>query len=413
MNSRTYISIGLLVLVGAAVLYWLFPNDGPQHNWRETYDPESREPYGTHVLHQLLEKYHPALQLKVIDEPPASALAALDSQQHYTYLYIGLEWLLSEASRDAIYAMLDEGHDVLVISAFIDDNFYEASPVYTCQPDYWMNYDYLSAARPTWYTDTSITATFYYRNGADTLIRPYRYITMQATDCDSLDLYTPLSYINGPTAPNFVAIPVGRGNFYLHVNPILFTNYALQDEATFAYVDQVFSRLSPSIVLWDQYTQTHTPQDSPMEITSSPLSFILSQRALRWAWWLLLAGALLFIVFGGKRRQRAIPVLQRPINRSLRFIQTIGQLHYNQKDHRSIARKQYQYWLLVCRQRYKEQPQYDQSLTMERLAGKSQAPLKLIREIVYLGEQLAHKPSFSTEDLLHFHTLIQTFYRYK
>ena len=71
-------------------------------------------------------------------------------------------------------------------------------------------------------------------------------------------------------------------------------------------------------------TEAYTPQAEINEET--PLRFWLQNEPLRWAAYLTIAGLLLFCVFYARRRQRVIPVVEEPKNRSLEFVKLIGTL---------------------------------------------------------------------------------------
>ena len=82
------------------------------------------------------------------------------------------------------------------------------------------------------------------------------------------------------------------------------------------------------------------------------LRFLFTTPSLTWAYYLTLAGLGLFMIFESKRRQRVIPVIEPVKNKSLEFVETVGQLYYQQADHASIAEKKIQYWLAYVRQRF-------------------------------------------------------------
>src|SRR5436305_15122600 len=54
---------------------------------------------------------------------------------------------------------------------------------------------------------------------------------------------------------NFIAVPYGKGTFYLHSDPIAFTNYQLKDEHHLAYAEKVFSYLQPANIYWDDFSK--------------------------------------------------------------------------------------------------------------------------------------------------------------
>jgi hypothetical protein len=55
--------------------------------------------------------------------------------------------------------------------------------------------------------------------------------------------------------------------------------------------------------------------DTPLSM--SPMRFILNNPPLRYAWYLLLLGLLIFVLFNAKRKQRIVPVIEPLKNTSL------------------------------------------------------------------------------------------------
>ena len=50
------------------------------------------------------------------------------------------------------------------------------------------------------------------------------------------------------------------------------------------------------------------------------------------------------MIFTARRKQRAIPVIREPENKSLEFAELIGTLYYQKKDHADLVRKKYLYF---------------------------------------------------------------------
>ena len=53
---------------------------------------------------------------------------------------------------------------------------------------------------------------------------------------------------------------------------------------------------------------------------------------------------LLFMIFTARRRQRVIPVIREPENKSLEFTELIGTLYYQKKDHADLVHKKFIYF---------------------------------------------------------------------
>ena len=90
---------------------------------------------------------------------------------------------------------------------------------------------------------------------------------------------------------------------------------------------------------------TGTSSHSEDEITDSSVLYVLLERPpLRWAIYTLLAVVLLFMAFTARRRQRRIPVVERPANRNLEFVRLLGTIYYRRHDHLDLLRKKYTYF---------------------------------------------------------------------
>jgi hypothetical protein len=138
---------------------------------------------------------------------------------------------------------------------------------------------------------------------------------------------------------NFIKINFGKGHLYLHTEPLILTNYYLLKTGNQKYVEDVFSYLPNRETVW--FTR---PNESQVE-SQSPLRFILSKPALRYAWWLFLAGLLLFVIFNAKRKQRIVPIIEPLKNKSVEFVKSIGNLYLQEGDFHDMMAKKAQYFL--------------------------------------------------------------------
>ena len=129
-----------------------------------------------------------------------------------------------------------------------------------------------------------------------------------------------------------------KGEVYFVSTPMLFTNYGALDSNTTEFLMRLMSHIADAPVI----RTTAYMQSPEAEMRSaSPLQYFLSQPPLRTALYLALALILLLMLSEARRRQRIIPVSAPPVNRSLEFIETIGTLYFNRKDHSDLVRKRY------------------------------------------------------------------------
>lgn len=132
----------------------------------------------------------------------------------------------------------------------------------------------------------------------------------------------------------------------------------------------------------------------------SPFRYFLSQPPLRWALYLSMVSILLFMIFTARRKQRAIPVIREPENKSLEFAELIGTLYYQKKDHADLVRKKYLYFAEELRREI--QVDVEEVAEDERSfgriarktgmeAGEIAAFIREVRPVVYGGRSISEE----------------------
>lgn len=138
--------------------------------------------------------------------------------------------------------------------------------------------------------------------------------------------------------PAAVSVPYGKGEVIFVSSPLLFTNYGMLEGNTFVYIFRLMSYLADLPVY---RTEAYVKTDAMLVAEQSPFREFIKRPPLRWALYFALLGVVLFMIFTARRRQRVIPILSKPANRSLEFIQLIGTLYYQRKDHVDLVRKKF------------------------------------------------------------------------
>lgn len=155
---------------------------------------------------------------------------------------------------------------------------------------------------------------------------------------------------------NYLRIGWGQGDFYFHSNPRFFTNWFMLDSVEYRYPEAMLSVIGEGPVIWDEYhrryrrppaagnnsTQAQRQYNGGRNLLNGndTLLYIQERRELAFAWYTLLGGALLFVIFRGRRRQRVIPIIPPRENSSRRFIDTISRLVAQKGNHHALARRE-------------------------------------------------------------------------
>jgi hypothetical protein len=201
---------------------------------------------------------------------------------------------------------------------------------------------------------------------------------------------------------NFIKVPYKGGYFFLHTQPVAFTNYHLLKNNHYQYAENVLSYLPKGDVFW------YTKGQNSESISESPLRYIFSQPALKWAWYFFLIGMLIFMIFNAKRKQRIVPILKPLPNLTVDFTKTIGNLYYQEGDHENIIDKKIIYFLEKIRNEYLIDTTKLDDDFIKKLHHKTGKEETDIRELVFLINE--HRNSYHgslEEDLIRINNAIE------
>ena len=214
---------------------------------------------------------------------------------------------------------------------------------------------------------------------------------------------------DGKIYPNFLKIKYGKGYVFIHNQPQVFTNHALLSEQSSAgYVAHLLSYIPKDRpVVWFVQGQTSNP-NAPKNETG--LSVVFRYPALRAVWLLLVYGLLLYIFFNSKRRQRIVPVIKPLRNTTVEFVQTIGNLYYQQGNTASVIDKKIVFFLDRIRKGYFIDTSKLDERFAEKLKSKSEKDIELITEIIDFINEFRKNKTAEKKDLIHINKLIEAFW---
>lgn len=213
--------------------------------------------------------------------------------------------------------------------------------------------------------------------------------------------------IDGEKVPNFIKVYHGKGAFYLHTNPIVFTNYFLLSGKE-EYAANLLSYLSKDTVLWDKHIK-RSLYDSEKK-KPSIFKFFLQHATLTWFLIVAFVGLLLFMLFNARRKQRAIPVIEPEKNTTVAFTQTIANLYLSEANHKNLVDKKITFFLEKVRTKYLINTSNLNSTFIEKLAAKSGNSLQNTKYLVNTIITLHKKAEGSEEELISLHKMIEKYF---
>ena len=153
-------------------------------------------------------------------------------------------------------------------------------------------------------------------------------------NCDSIEILV----WDSEKRPLALRAFLGKGEIFLVSTPLMFTNYGVLDGNNASYIFRLLSCMKGKPLIRVEAYGAHG--DKP----KTPLRYILSEPPLRWAIYFTIILLISFMVFAAKRRQRIIPVVSSPPNKSIEFMQLISNLYYQKHNNAEILKMKHTYF---------------------------------------------------------------------
>nr|WP_314699021.1 DUF4350 domain-containing protein [uncultured Prevotella sp.] len=349
MNKRFwFFVVGFLVFV--FLLEWNAPS---KFVWEPTFNHYDKQPFGCAVFDSLMEKSVPAGY-----EVTKKTIAQLEREGYgkkpHAFLIQTDRFSPSATDIRSLDRLLKAGNKVFIATSDIEpdslypdlqisiDGQYGFSPmeVKSSIANQSIPYDTLVWSQQLPYQEKEYAVyaamagnnvTIEGKATCDTLVSCW----LSEEDSDSTDGYW---------LARVVRIKRGKGELFVSCDPLLMTNYGILDTQINGLIFRLMSQFRGLPII---RTEAYGPE-TEFE-TNTPLRFWLQNEPLRWALYLTLGGLLLFCVFYARRRQRVIPVVEEPANRSLEFVKLIGTLYHQKHINSDLLQKKYSYFAETLR----------------------------------------------------------------
>ena len=397
MSKSIKIYIAILILVFAIILIADHDRQKPI-DWRPTYSVNDKIPFGLYVFDkeingllkkQKIERISAVTPYEFLDSKYIPDTTAGKYKIKGTFFSISEYGEIDDQSVTELFYFVSHGN-----SAFLSMKEFPKYLIDSLKIELKNDFQY-SDSTAAWMANKEVNSKKYFLK--ESLETYFSKIDTSTT--------TVLGYQGSSKNTkhvNFIKVPHVNGYFYLHTQPVAFTNFTLLKKNNYQYTENVLSYIPKGDVFW------YTKNENNESISNSPLRYILSQPPLEWAFYLSLIGLFIFIVFNAKRKQRIVPIIKPLPNLTVDFTKTIGNLYYQEGDHDNIIDKKIIYFLERMRNEYLIDTTKLDDDFIKKLHHKSGKEESDIRELVFLINE--HRKSYHgslEEDLIRINNAIE------
>lgn len=382
----------ILILTGLLIAFLLYQFLGKKpFDWTVTLYSGDKDPFGTYVLNESMEDL-----FRKVDKSNRTIYELQDSLRQ-NLMVVAVNFIPGEEDLESLLHFVNEGGN-----AFISAEMFSMSLTDTLQIE---TSDYQIDAPLFGEQSSDADSVELYMSGRFSDDKKYTfpvdhmYSQFDLFESEHIEVLAE----NDAGKPVLIHVPFGEGNLYLNSTPLIFSNHFMLQENNHRLAGTMLSFLTEEEVHWTEYYQVGKLQ------SGSPLRYILSSRPLSWAYYLTIAGLILFMIFEARRRQRIIPVITPLRNTTLDFVRTVSNLYYQHKDHKSIAEKRINFFLEQVRTSFFLPENLQGRQLYEQVAAKSGHSVAEVEYMYRFMQGLRDKNKISEEELRELNTLIENF----
>jgi hypothetical protein len=383
-----YIFCGIFAIV-IAVQY----NMPKPINWSRTYQSKNKTPFGCYAIYNLMEDvYSKSFRTNT------QTLYNLNNLQNKkaSLLIVNDNISLNKNDIRSLFEFLNKGNKVFIaVNTFngaLADTFHLRTEYdyadYFSSMDSLMNKDGVSIKlnaldhkKPFAYS--RLASSGYFRSFDTT-----RFSVMAGLAKDKACL---------------IGTTIGKGKLYLMTMPDVFGNYFIAGDPNRQLVYTMLSLIKNDELIWDEYYKTYNVTNY------SFIKFILESDALYTAYLLIIFILIFYMIFEGRRRQRAIPVIAPPKNSTLEFVNVVSHVYYNSKNHQSIAAEKIRYFYEVVRRKFNVNTNKMDDEFFTEVADLSGIERKVVRQLFIYCEKLKQPGDITENELVELNRQIHNF----
>ncbi|WP_053975435.1 DUF4350 domain-containing protein [Mangrovimonas xylaniphaga] len=398
-KGKIYIALAVFTLLSIVALEATKPKE---LNWFPSYAKHHKIPLGTYVFQEQLQRLFSESQLLNVDRPPFEYLENTPDSIG-SYVFINNEINFGQSELDKLLDWTSKGNTLFVAASVLEQQLLDTLKLETSHLSQFdgFGFDYelqlknkvLDTGKVS-FNNKDAKGLLAYFSSIDTLNSKIVGIIEKMNSSDSLNL----------AHPNIIKTPFGEGTVIVSLFPQAFTNYFMLTPPNQQYTAGLMSYLNEEQPIYlDEYYK------SGKIFYSSPLYLMLNNKHLKWAYYIMLIGVLFYILFEGKRKQRAIPIVTPLRNQTLDFTRTIANMYFEKGNHHDIALHKIQHFMDYIRTQLYLSTETVNTEFINNLAARSNNSVEATKNLFNTIERISNTPNITATELETLNNLIETF----
>ncbi|MCF6295104.1 MAG: DUF4350 domain-containing protein [Flavobacteriaceae bacterium] len=399
MNKKRniYIVLTVAAILSIVVLEYVKPK---KINWFPSYAKQHKIPLGTYVLHEQLERIFTKENIIDVERSPYEYLKK-NPNNSGTYVLINNNIGFGEAELDALLDWTSKGNALFIASSNFEEQLLDTLNLETSVIS---NFNNLKNEYAIQLKNNALHNTIYNFNKADFLYYFSKIDTLNTSVIGVIDDFSKDNTHLKNEHINIIKQDFGKGQIMLSTFPQAFTNYFMLIPPNQDYTAGLLSYIDASKPI---YLDNH--HKSGKKFFTSPLHILLNTKELKWAYYLMLIGVFIYVIFEGKRKQRAIPIVKPHKNQTVAFTRTIANMYFEKGKHREIAQHKIQYFLDYIRTHLHLNTTAFDDEFFKHLSARSNNTIEDTKALFKIIKYISDKTRITNNELEKLNALIETY----
>ena len=388
----------VLVALSFIIIVFLEMTKPKDINWYPSYATHHKIPFGSYVFNEQLNRI--SNNITPVERPPFEFLEETNVEGTYLFYNGGINFGKEELN--TLLDWVDNGNTLIVSAVDFEDKLLDTLNLKTKSVKTFENFNneyQVNLVNPLLDNKQNYkydkANTFFYFDEID---------TTQTTILGFIDTYRGENTVIKDSLVNTIKQSFGDGEIILNTFPQAFTNYFMLTSPNQDYTAGLMSYIDTSKpVFVDTYYK------NGKKFYTSPMYLFLSTKSLKWAYYIMLIGVLIYIIFEGKRKQRAIPIVRPLKNKTVDFTRTIANMYYENGKHKDISNHKITHFLDYIRNIMHLSTSEINDTFITNLAARSNNTVEDTKTLFNHINSLNSKATINNSELERLNTLIEQF----